>query len=226
MLGQLGGLANIADINVGGAGGLTALAYAKGASIKREGPAKASGKNAIDQAEEEKNKLVKLQRLQETVNDSVDISQQQEILKNVYVGIKLDKILVSPGTQADLTLEEGDILRIPKQLQTVKVNGEVLYPVTTVYNQSRRFKYYISQGGGFSDRSLKRRSYVIYANGSVKSTSKLFFFNNYPHVEPGAELFVPKKDISQKFSVQELLGLTTGIASLGVIILGLLNLAK
>lgn len=206
------------------AGGLTALAYAKGASLKREGPAKASGKNVINQAEEEQNKLAKLRRLQETVKDSVDIAQHQEILKNVYVGINLEKILENPASKTDLTLEEGDILRIPKQLQTVKVNGEVLYPVTTVFNQSGGFKYYISQGGGFSNRSLKRRSYVIYANGSVKSTSKIFFFNNYPHVEPGAELFVPKKDISQKLSTQELLGLTSGVASLGAIILGVLNM--
>jgi len=208
------------------AGGLTALAYAKGASLKREGPAKISGKNVINQAEEEKNKLLKLQRLQETVKDSVDIDGQQVILKNVYVGINLDKILESPGTKMDLSLEEGDILRIPKQLQTVKVNGEVLYPVTTVFNENRGFKYYISQGGGFSNKSLKRRSYVIYANGSVKSTNKIFFFNNYPAIEPGAELFVAKKDVGNKISTQELLGITTGIASLGAIILGVLNLSK
>ena len=117
-------------------------------------------------------------------------------------------------------------MRVPKQLQTVKVNGEVLYPVTTIFNQNRGFKYYISQGGGFSNKSLKKRSYVIYANGSVKSTSKIFFFNDYPSIEPGAELFVPKKEIGNKISTQELLGITTGVASLGAIILGIMNLSK
>ena len=52
----------------------------------------------------------------------------------------------------------------PKQLQTVKVNGEVLYPVTTRYNPIRGFKDYISQGGDFN-KFRKSRSYVIYANG-------------------------------------------------------------
>ncbi len=208
------------------AGGLTALAYPKGASLKREGPRLQKGKNAIDLEEEEQNKLAKLQRLQETEKDSLDIEQQQDILKNVYVGIELDKILIEPGKQSDLTLEEGDVLRVPKQLQTVKINGEVLYPVTTIYNLNKGFKYYISQGGGFSNKSRKRRSYVIYANGAVKSTSKILFFNSYPRIEPGAELFVPKKDDSQKLSSQELLGLTTGIASLGAIILGIMNLSK
>jgi protein involved in polysaccharide export with SLBB domain len=207
------------------AGGLTELAYAKGASLKREGPSKKNSKNSINTDEELQNKVEKLNRLQDTAKDSVNISEK-DILKNSYVGISLDKIIEAPGGNSDLTLEEGDILRIPKQLQTVKVNGEILYPVTTIFNAGRGFKYYISQGGGFSNKSLKRRSYVIYANGSVKSTNKIFFFNNYPAIEPGAELFVGKKDTSHKLSAQELLGITTGIASLGAIILGVINLTK
>jgi len=207
------------------AGGLTELAYSKGASLKREGPAHSNRKNSINTDDELQNKIDKLNRLQETSKDSVNTSEK-EILKNSYVGISLDKIIEAPGSKSDLIIEEGDILRIPKQLQTVKVNGEILYPVTTIFNDSRGFKYYISQGGGFSNKSLKRRSYVIYANGSVKSTSKIFFFNNYPSIEPGAELFVPKKDIGNKVSVQELMGITTGIASLGAIILGVMNLTK
>lgn len=205
------------------AGGLTALAYAKGASLKREGPPKLNGKNAINQNEVEQNKIAQLQRLQENVKDTVGTKVQDEILKNVYVGIKLDKILETPGTQADLILEEGDVLRIPKQLQTVKVNGEVLYPVTTIFNQGRGFKHYISQGGGFSNKSLKRRSYVIYANGSVKSTSKMLFFNNYPLIEPGAELFVPQKEDKRPLSAAEIVGISSGLASLAVIILNLVK---
>ena len=205
------------------AGGLTALAYSKGASLKREGPSKIDGKNAIDQNEEEQNKIAKLQRLQESVKDTLNTRVQDEVLKNVYVGIKLDKILEEPGTQADLILEEGDVLRIPKQLQTVKVNGEVLYPVTTIFNQGRGFKHYISQGGGGSNKSLKRRSYVIYANGSVKSTSKMFLFNNYPTIEPGAELFVPQKEDKRPLSAAEIVGVSSGLASLAVIILNLVK---
>jgi len=205
------------------AGGLTALAYVKGASLKREGPAKNNGKNTINQAEEEQNKIDKLQRLQENVKDTINSNVQKELLKNVYVGIQLDKILESPRNQSDLILEEGDILRIPKQLQTVKVNGEVLYPVTTIFNQSRGFKYYISQGGGFSNKSLKGRSYVIYANGSVKSTSKIVFFNNYPAIEPGAELFVPQKEDKRPISAAEIVGVSGALASLAVIILNLVR---
>ena len=205
------------------AGGLTPLAYSLGASLKRPGTEKSSGKNNLDKETEEREKIAKFQRLQETVKDSADISQQQEILRNTSVGINLARILEKPSSKYDLILEEGDILRIPKQLQTVKISGEVLYPVTTIFNSGKGFKEYISQGGGFSDQSLKRRSYVIYANGSVKSTSKFLLFNNYPIVKPGAEIFVPKKTEKDKMSVAEVVGISTGLASLAAIVLTLIK---
>ena len=120
-------------------------------------------------------------------------------------------------------MEEGDIINIPKQLQTIKVNGEVLSPVTIIYEKGKGFKNYISQSGGFSDRSLKRRSYILYANGSVKSTKKIIFFNKYPSVSPGAEIFVPKKLDKKPLSAAEIVGISSGLASLAVIILNLVK---
>jgi hypothetical protein len=175
----------------------------------------------------EKERLKKFQRLQRSIDDTITIDvSDEEAIRNSFVGINLPKILKSLGQKEDIFLEEGDILSVPKQLQTVKVNGEVLSPNTVIFSRNRGFKEYISNAGGFSQKALKRRAYVIYANGSVKSTKKVFFFNNYPLVKPGAEIFVPKKDEKGKLSAQELLGLTSGIASLGAIILGLLNLTK
>jgi protein involved in polysaccharide export with SLBB domain len=212
------------------AGGLTALAYAKGASLKREGVTKVRGldkndaKAQQDLAEEEKAKLNKLKRLQENAVDTTKASlQEEEVLKNVYVGINLEKILETPKSSADLILEEGDVLRIPKELQTVKVNGAVLYPVTTSYTEGKTFKYYVSQGGGFSEKSVRKRAYVIYANGSVRSTRKVFLFNNYPSIEPGAEVFVPKKEATRPISAGEIVGISSALASLAVIILNLVK---
>jgi protein involved in polysaccharide export with SLBB domain len=205
------------------AGGLTALAYPKGASLKRPGPGtKPAAKNELDNKTEELEKFKKFQRLQRNANDSTEVDE--EVVRNVYVGINLDKILANPGSDYDLTLEEGDTIRVPKQLQTIRVSGEVLSPNSIIYDKGKGFKAYISEAGGFSDKSLKRRSYIAYANGSVKSTKKsLLFFNNYPKVQPGAEIFVPKKEEKRKLSAGELVGITSGLASLAVILLNLIN---
>jgi hypothetical protein len=81
----------------------------------------------------------------------------------------------------------------------------------------------VSQGGGFSEKSARKRSYVIYANGSVRSTRKVFLFNNFPSIEPGAEVFVPKKDARKAVSAGEIVGISSALASMAVIILNLVK---
>lgn len=207
----------ISDI-VKRAGGLTALAYIPGASLKRPGVPD------TDSAALAKEKIYKLKRLQASVGDStVNEAQAEDVVKNINVGIKLEKILEAPGSGYDLLMEEGDIINIPKQLQTIKVTGEVLSPVTIIFEKGKNFKGYISESGGFSDRSLKRRSYILYANGAVKSTRNIFFFNNYPRVDPGAEIFVPRKAEKKSMTAAEIVGISSGLASLAVIILNLVK---
>lgn len=203
------------------AGGLTALAYKDGASLKRGGVEREGVEKDKDSQ-----KLLQFKKLQEDIKDTLTIDLENKAIRNDFVGINLPKIMDKPGKHEDLFMEEGDILNIPKQLQTVKVSGEVLSPVTVTFRNSKGFKQYISSAGGFSQNALKRRAYIIYANGAVESTRKFIFFNNYPMVKPGAEIFVPKEEEKRRLTTGEIVGLTTGVASLGAIILGVLNLMR
>jgi protein involved in polysaccharide export with SLBB domain len=115
---------------------------------------------------------------------------------------------------------------VPKEQQTVRVNGEVLYPSAVVYSKGKAFRGYVLNAGGFSPRALKRGAYVVYPNGTVQGTSKFLFFNIHPRVKPGSEIFVPIKPDPKGNTAQEILGYTTGLASLGAIILGILSLKK
>jgi protein involved in polysaccharide export with SLBB domain len=134
--------------------------------------------------------------------------------------------LQKPGTNEDLILENGDVLRVPKQQQTVRVNGEVLYPSAVVYNKGKSFSAFVLNAGGFSPNALKSGAYVVYPNGTVKGTRKILFFNSHPSVKPGSEIYVPKKPVKKGNTTQEILAFTTGLASLGAIILGILTLSK
>ncbi|HEY4326922.1 MAG TPA: SLBB domain-containing protein, partial [Mucilaginibacter sp.] len=146
--------------------------------------------------------------------------------RNNNIGIDLKKILQEPGKGDDLILEDGDVVHIPKQLQTVRVNGEVLYPSAIVYSKGKSFKAYVINAGGFTTEALRRGAYVVYPNGTVKATTKILFFNNHPKVKAGSEIYVPKKPVPKANSAQQLLGFATGLASLGAIILGILTLEK
>ncbi len=147
-------------------------------------------------------------------------------LRNNYIGINLKRILEKPGTDDDIILENGDVLRIPKQQQIVKVNGEVLYPSAVVYSKGKTFREYVLNGGGYSPKALKRGGYIVYANGTVKGTRKFLFFNIHPSVKPGSEIYVPKKLPAPANTAQVILGFTTGLASLGAIVMGIVSLSK
>ncbi|MNK30661.1 Polysialic acid transport protein KpsD precursor [compost metagenome] len=208
------------------AGGLTPYAYAEGASLKRPGAEKVNpkDKNAIDNKEEENKKLLNLKRAQEAgVKDTVKAEVEQKLIQSDLVGISLDQILHKPRSRYDLIIEDGDVIRIPRQLQTVKVTGEVLNPNSIVYLPGKSFKQYVNGAGGFTSSALKRGAYIKYANGSVEAGSKFLFFSNYPKVKPGAEILVPKKAERERMTAQSWIGIGTAVASLGAIIVSLLR---
>ncbi|TZF86442.1 capsule biosynthesis protein (plasmid) [Pedobacter sp. BS3] len=206
------------------AGGFTALAYPDGASLKR--PGHVTRDSIPPEKKRENDRLNQFQRLQKRLTDTVKIDVVEEAKQNDYVGINLGRILEKPGSKYDLFLEDGDILTVPKQLQTIKVRGEVLSPVTVLYSTGKGFRQYIANAGGFSTKALKKRAYIIYANGSVQSTKKFLFFNNYPAVRPGAEIFVPTKPERKHLTTGETIGLASAIASLGAIVIGIMNSAR
>lgn len=216
------------------AGGLTASADIEGGSLKRDNIAILGvDKTKADTAAIEKERLEQVRRLKRddkvsgkgNASDSTFFKDDEQP-RNNYVGIDLTKILKSPGSKIDLLLEDGDVVRVPKQQQVVRVNGEVLYPSAVVYTSSKSFNDYVSNSGGYSPHALRKGAYVVYPNGTVKGTRKFLFFNNHPDVKPGSEIYVPKKPSTPNNTAQTILGFTTGLASLGAIILGILSLNR
>ena len=160
---------------------------------------------------------MKRERLNELVKrDSIKLAASA--LQYETIGINLEIILNNPGSKYDLMLQDGDILSIPRQLQTVRLRGEFLYPITVRYDESLTFKNYVSKAGGFSEDARKKKSYVLYANGSVDRTRSFLFFKNYPKVDAGAELIVPKKPERQPLSAQAWIAMSTSIATLALVV--------
>lgn len=209
------------------AGGLTQSADIEGGNLRRDNAAVLGvDKTKLDTLSLNKERTERLKRLQRSYKDSTNNPIDTAQFRNNYVGIDLKKILQRPGQSEDLILENGDVLRVPKEQQTVRVNGEVLYPSAVVYSKGKSFRGYVLNAGGFSPSALKRGAYVVYPNGTVKGTTKFLFFNSHPSVKPGSEIYVPKKPVSRGDTGAQILGYTTGLASLGAIILGILSLKK
>ncbi|MCF2517949.1 SLBB domain-containing protein [Dyadobacter sp. CY351] len=182
------------------AGGLTELAYPEGATLLRRTLVRELDEPTdFDQAEQ----------TEKSIKSGTIIGDVPNV-KEESIGIKLKNILKSPGSFEDLIVQEGDIIRIPKRLETVQVNGSVLYPTTVKYGKGMAFLDYISQSGGFTTQSLKKSSYIKYPNGNVDRTRRFLFFNVYPKVEPGSEIFVPLR-AAPALNPQQALQTATGI---------------
>jgi protein involved in polysaccharide export with SLBB domain len=147
-----------------------------------------------------------------------------DIKKHETIGINLNEILFHPDSKYDLILQEGDVISVPKQLQTVRLRGEFLYPITVRYDEKFNFRDYISQAGGFTDKAKRKRTYIIYANGSVDRTKRILFFGNkYPKVQPGAEIIVPGKPDKEPLSAQAWIAIATSVATFALVVERLIN---
>lgn len=212
----------ISDI-VTRAGGISASADVDGGTLIRDNISILGiDKNKTDVAAIAADRTENLQRLKQSYKDSSNTTIYAP--RNNHVGIDLKTILNKPGSNIDLIMEDGDIIRIPKQQQVVRVNGEVLYPSAVVYNSDKTFKGYVLNAGGYAPGALKRGAYIVYPNGTVKGTRKFLFWNSHPIVKPGSEIYVPKKPERKGNVGQEILAYATGLASIVAILVGLSKL--
>ncbi|MEQ9468771.1 MAG: SLBB domain-containing protein [Ekhidna sp.] len=200
------------------AGGLTEFAYAEGATILRRNEYFEDTASIDEVSGELEAELYRSNRLQELQRRDAD-SEIGKRGDKESIGINLKGSIEGPGSKFDLILKDGDILSVPKRLQTVRVRGNVLYPNTIRYEQGMSAKRAISSSGGFTDDARPGKTYVIYANGSAERTKKFLWFKNYPNLEPGAEVIVPQRVREREpLNAQQIIGLTSSLATLVLVI--------
>jgi protein involved in polysaccharide export with SLBB domain len=194
------------------AGGFTDFAYVKGASLIRQ----TRNQYAIEI----------LKNMDNNQGDEANSDALKAIEANATefkVGIDLERILENKGADIDMYLREGDQLMIPSRRQTVKVSGMVIKPSLIQFKNGQSLKTYVEKSGGFAETSKKAKIYVAYANGDIKTVKHFLFFKRYPKLAPGATIFVPAKPVKEKMSTAEIMGITTSIATLGILIQTILN---
>lgn len=192
------------------AGGVTNLAYVRGAKLIRV---------ANDEEKKRMQDVVKLmgRELGENAIDSLGL----QVDSLFSVGIDLEAALANPGGDADLVLREGDVLNIPEYVNTVKINGAVMMPNTVSYRKGEKVGYYLSQAGGYSQHAKKSKKFIIYMNGQVAKVKG----NGSKQIEPGCEIIVPNKKQS-KANIGNILGYATSFSSLATMAATIVTLFK
>ena len=207
------------------AGGLTTLAYAKGAKLERRMTEEERQQNeatlrtsqiALYEESLQSEKDFDLEKADSLLQMKLDIGSTYP------VAIDLEAAMNKPGGDEDITLREGDKIIVPQYSSTVKVSGDVMYPTSMNYKKGESLNYYIKRAGGYGDNARKSRVYAIYMNGSVE----LLDHHSGKAVQPGCQIVVPSKKQKTKMTTAEMMSIGTSASSMAAVIATIANLLK
>lgn len=208
------------------AGGLSSLAYGKGARLERrmtederkqqEASLRATQISLYEEAMQNEGKNYDLQRADSLLQMKLDVGT------TFPVAINLEAALKNPGSIDDLQLREGDRLVVPQYSSTVKISGDVMHPISMNYKKGESLKYYIKHAGGYGDNARKSRVYAIYMNGAVE----LISHSSSKAVQPGCTIVVPSKNKKNKMTTAEYAAMGTSAASIATMMVTIANILK
>lgn len=96
------------------------------------------------------------------------------------------------GSDSDVVLKNGDVLRVPVLKQEVTVIGEVQSPTSHFYSPALGRDDYIGLSGGMTRKADKSRIYIVRADGSVVAQEKRVFRRDQSvTIQPGDTVVVP-----------------------------------
>ncbi|MEQ8554255.1 MAG: SLBB domain-containing protein [Cyclobacteriaceae bacterium] len=191
------------------AGGFTDEAYAKGGTLIRQ----TEYFDEEEAATVKRLRLVGLGRYDESTSEGTF-----QISRKEAIAIELEDIMKNIGGSADLLVKDGDVISIPKVLQTVRIRGEIHFSSNIIYNKTFGFKDYISSAGGFTSDAKESKAYIVYPNGSAERTRRVLWFKRYPKVEPGSEIVVPSRPEREALSAEKVIGFSSSILTMLLIV--------
>ena len=208
------------------AGGLSSLAYAKGArlertmtteeKLQREASLRAQQIALYEESMQSDDKNFDIQRADSLLTLKLDLG-------NTYpVAIDLEAAMKNPEGVDNVQLRDGDKLIVPQYSSTVKISGDVMYPTSMNYRQGETLSYYIKRAGGYGDNARKRRVYAVYMNGSVE----LVNHHSKKAIQPGCEIVVPSKKNKRQMTTSERMSIGTSAASIATMVITVANILK
>jgi len=190
------------------AGGPTDRAYLQAGYILRHG----HNERLIAGAPEDVAMMQRLSNL--SVSDTGNFSRQLAMRPPTVV-VDMQRLLVQGDRAADVKLSDGDEIVIPKRPTTVYVGGFVNNAGYIDYNEGAPLNYYVARSGGYADGAVKSETAVI------KFRTKAWMDPSDTRIEPGDEIFVPKKpDHSEQYD----LAVLAAIAGVAAVIISALSL--
>ena len=112
----------------------------------------------------------------------------------------------------NFTLQDGDSIHVPKRTESISVVGEVLNPVTHIYDEELSIEDYLSLSGGLTTGADLDKIFIVSPNGQAfLYQNKLFSQSASSYLLPGSTIVVSRD--AQPFDWLRLTTLITPILS-------------
>ncbi|WKE66781.1 SLBB domain-containing protein [Gallaecimonas kandeliae] len=178
------------------AGGVTQYAFVDGAVFTRK-QVQQREKMQVDKLIEQlrtdvATRALSAERAQVGYQDAMAmIGELQKVQPLGRLVIDLPDILAGDAN-ADMQVEDGDILYVPRKTDTISVVGEVQHAASHRFKADMTVDDYLNLSGGFRKRADDDHVYVIRADGSVMIPHGTSWFSaNNDSLRPGDTVVVP-----------------------------------
>jgi len=130
--------------------------------------------------------------------------------KKPVVSCDFETLFIHKSSEADILMQDGDIIVVPSNPKSVYVFGQVNQPGYVRYETGRNMNWYIQKAGGYAINAEKSRARII--DGKTKVWKK---GNNDVAVKAGDEIYVPQPpDNPPGLQLQTYAIIASGITSL------------
>ena len=148
------------------------------------------------------------------------LSVTKNLLRIDELGNEVEDSQLVSNVDLDFEVADGNTITILPKTNVVKVDGNVYSPGLiahsgeSVMSMSRA----IELAGGYKPYSLKKRAYVIRANGKIESAD--LFRGRAKRVFPGDSIFVPVEPDPVEFDITSFVSdLSTTLANIAAILI-------
>jgi protein involved in polysaccharide export with SLBB domain len=184
------------------AGGLTELAFPKGAVFTRDELKERERKQMATLATRMESDLAQMSLMaaQERGSAGEALSVGQSLLASLRDAKPVGRLVIDlkrsstaqPGSEADIVLKDGDRLVVPRLSQEVTVIGEVQSATSHLFTANLSRDDYVAMSGGLTTRADEDRIYVVHADGSVAvRRSGAWFSGGSVEIESGDTIVAP-----------------------------------
>ncbi len=181
------------------AGGYTESAFPEGGVLLRKKVAEQEKKAFETTADNLESLLIDLVKDSNVPVTEFTIAPITKLVDTLRTTEPLGRVITSFDTlelrtdpYANIELQTGDKIHIPRRPYSVSVVGEVLKSTSMQYHPQYELTDYLDNAGGFNQNADEKRVYVISPNGQAKLYKKRFLQQNLDII-PGSTIFVPRE---------------------------------